>query len=452
MKRETWTSKVGFIFAAAGSAVGLANIWRFPYLVGSNGGGAFIVVYLLCLLLIGFPVFVSEALIGRAVQRNPAGAFRMLGGTRYWGWAGILTIITGFIVSAFYSSVAAWILGYLVESVLGNIHHFASSEEAALHYASLLAHPYWNLSYHFLFLAICTSILYFGVQHGIERGNKFMVPLLYIVLIILVIQGLSMPKGWEGITFLFSVDWKQITPFVVLTALGQAFFTLSLGQGTMVTYGSYLRTDDNMLSSCFPVAVMDTVVSFFAAIAVFSIVFSAGMEPNAGPSLLFRTLPVVFSSISAGYLIAIFFFLLVFLAAATSQISAMEPTIAYLIDEHGWKRHVATLTCGCGSFLLGIPCALSTNLLKDYLFFNKNILEIFDFTATALLIPLGGFFAIILTGWVWGIGHAIANLRHGAEETLDRYPIIAVYFRVCFRYISPILIIFVFLNAIGLFG
>jgi len=451
MKREHWTSKVGFIFAAAGSAIGLANIWRFPYLVGAHGGGAFIVVYLLCLILIGFPVFISEALIGRETQRNPFNAFRILGKRKAWGGAGLLVVATGFLVSAFYSSVSAWILGYLVEAVTGNIHQFETVENAGAHYSSLLLNPYWGVGYHFLFMAICTGVLYLGVRQGIEKGNKIFVPMLYIILLVLVFKGLSEPKAWEGVKFIFSMDLGQITPAIFLMALGQAFFTLSLGQGTMITYGSYMKSNENVLGSCVPVVWMDTLVSLLATVAVFSIVFSAGVEPNAGPSLLFRTLPLAFSTLPGGYLFGVFFFLLVFLAAVTSQISAMEPTIAYLIDEWKWKRHYATIATGTGAFLLGIPCALSTSLLRDYLFFDKNILELFDFTATSILIPLGGLLAVLLTGWFWGAQKAIDSLKHGSESTLQRYPWIPFYFKICFKYVSPLLILFVFLNAIGVF-
>jgi len=343
MTRASWGSRTGFIFAVAGSAVGLANIWRLPYIIGENGGSAFLIVYLLCLLLIGFPVFMAEMLIGRTTQTSPSGAFQKLGGSYYWSFVGKMTIITGFIVSSFYSAVAGWIFGYLIEAIKGNLSQFQVPSDAILHYTSLIENSLWGIGFHFLFLFICVSVLYLGVRKGIERGNKIMMPCLLFVLVLLVVKGLTLPNAAKGIHYLLTPDWSQLTPASIMMALGQAFFTLSLGQGTMVTYGSYLDKQDNLIKSCLPVIAMDTLVSLLSAVAVFSIVFSGGMEPNSGPGLIFHTLPMIFSQLSGGYFLAVAFFLLVFLAAITSQISAMEPTIAYLIDERGWKRRPACL-------------------------------------------------------------------------------------------------------------
>ncbi len=448
MTRASWGSRLGFILAVAGSAIGLANIWRFPYIVGKHGGAAFIAVYLLCLVLMGFPVFISELLIGRTTQTSPVGAFRKLGRNKLWSAAGALTVLTGFIVSSFYSAVAGWILGYLVEALLGNITSFDHSNQAVLHYANLISNPIWSVAFHFLFLLACTAVLYLGVREGIERGNKFMMPLLFAVLIALVVRGLWMPNAAKAMSFLFTPDWSLLTPTAIIIAMGQAFFTLSLGQGTLVTYGSYLRTDENLLKSSFPAVLMDTAVSILSAIAVFTIVFSVGMEPNSGPGLIFHTLPIAFSQISGGYFLAILFFLLVILAALTSEISAMEPTIAYLIDERGWKRKPAVLTCGLGAFLLGIPSALSYNLLRNYTFFNMTFLDGLDLLCSSVLIPIGGLFAVILVGWRWGFANALLQLKMGSEGLIDRHPMIARYFWLCFKYTAPILILLVFLNAL----
>jgi len=450
-KRESWGSRIGFILAVAGSAVGLANIWRFPYVVGQNGGAAFIVVYLLCLLLIGFPVFMSEILIGRTTQTSPSGAFRQLGGPR-WSWAGKLTIVTGFIVSAFYSAVAGWILGYLVEAVSGRISNFSGSEEAIVHHQTLLENPFWGVSFHFLFLFLCICVLLFGVRKGIERGNKIMMPLLVAVLIFLAVQGVTMPKASQGLAFLLSPDWSALSPQAFLIALGQAFFTLSLGQGTMVTYGSYLSRNENLMKGCLPVVVMDTVISLLAAVAIFTIVFSAGIAPTAGPGLIFHTLPVVFSQIPWGHGLAVLFFLLIVLAALTSEISALEPSIAYLIDEWGWKRTPAVAVCGLGAFLLGIPSALSYSLLQGYTFFGMTFLDLMDFLATSLLIPIGGLCAVLLVGWKWGISNALTQLQEGANSLFEKRAWLSRYFWFCFKYSAPILIILVFLNAFGIFA
>ncbi len=451
MKRDTWGSKIGFIFAVAGSAVGLANIWRFPFLVGQNGGAAFIILYLVCLFIIGFPVFIAELLIGRTTETSPSGAFLKLGGSKKWGYAGKLTIITGFIVSSFYSAVAGWILGYLIEALKGNLSSFSTTSHAISHYESLMTHPLWGVSFHFCFITLCISVLYLGVRNGIEKGNKVMMPLLFIVLITLVVNGLMMPNASIGLKFLFSPDFSLITPAAVLIALGQSFFTLSIGQGTLVTYGSYLGKKDNLVTTSLPIILMDTLVSILSAVAVFTIVFSVEMEPNSGPGLIFHTLPWAFSQIPGGYFLAVLFFLLVTLAALTSEISALEPAIAYFIDEHGWKRSKAVLFTGFSAFLLGVPSALSYSVLKDYTWFGFTFLDGMDFIASAILIPLGGFLAIVLVGWVWGFKSAIKALRQGASQMFESFPSIENYFWFSFKYGTPILILLVFLNALGLF-
>lgn len=452
MTRATWGSRIGFIFAVAGSAVGLANIWRFPYIVGQHGGAAFLAVYLISLFLIGFPVFISEMVIGRTTQTSPFGAFKQLGGSKAWGYIGKMTIFTGFIVSSFYSAVAAWILGYLFEAIFGNLTNFTHSTHAVEHYESLIGNPLWGAGFHVLFLFLCTLVLYSGVRDGIERGNKIMMPLLFILLILLVIKGLTLDKAINGVKFLFKPDWSELTPGAIVIALGQSFFTLSLGQGTMVTYGSYLSKNDNLVKNCFPVVVMDTLVSIFAAVAVFSIVFAGGLEPNSGPGLLFHTLPMIFGQIPGGYFFAILFFFLVLIAAVTSQISAMEPTIAYLMDEKGWGRHTAVAIVALFVLLAGLPSALSYSVLKNYTFYGMNFLDFVSFIASSILIPLGGFLAVILVGWVWGAEKAIDQLKLGAFDFFEKKSWLKTYFWFCFKYTAPILMIFVFLNALGLFG
>lgn len=451
-QRGSWGSRLGFILAVAGSAVGLANIWRFPYITGQNGGAAFIILYLICLFVIGFPVFMAEILIGRAAQTSPSGAFTQLSGRKAWGWVGKATIATGFIVSGFYSAVAGWILGYLFEAFRGAISSFNDPAQAVSHFEGLLAHPFWGLSFHLLFLIICISVLYLGVHKGIERWNKILMPLLFGLLSLIVIKGVTLPNAWSGLTFLFSPDWSSLTPAAVLVALGQAFFTLSLGQGTMVTYGSYLGKGENLVKSCFPILLVDLGVSIFAAIAVFTIVFSVGMEPASGPGLLFHTLPWVFSQLAGGYLLAILFFLIVMIAAVTSQISAMEPTIAYLMDEWGWQRHKAVVTCGTGVFLLGLPSALSFSVLSGYTFFGEPFVGFMDLLCSSILIPLGGLAAVVLVGWVWGVKNALSELKQGSSHFFEKRKWVLTYFWFCFKYCAPLLIVLVFLNALGVFG
>lgn len=440
-KREHWSSKLGFILATAGSAIGLANIWRFPYMVGKNGGAAFIAIYLVCLLLIGFPVFISEILIGKKGQKNPFFSFRQLGGAPLWGKIGGATILTGFLVSSFYSAVAGWVLGYLIEALSGSL-KFNTTEQASLHWISLTGHPLWAVTFHFLFMFACVVVLYLGVKKGIERGNKIMMPLLFIILIGLVIKGLTLPNSWEALAFLLKPDWSLLTPVAFLGALGHSFFTLSLGQGTMVTYGSYMDDKEPILSSCVPVALMDTMVSILAAFAIFTIAFSQGIEPDSGPGLLFHTLPFVFSELAGGQIVAVLFFLLVTLAALTSEISAMEPSIAYLMEVRGWGRHKATFAVGLFAFLLGIPSALSAAL-------GIPFLDYMDFLCSAILIPLGGLAAVLLVGWFMQgngkSGKQVFELQVPGMRSSVRH-----YLALTIKFTAPILILLVFLNALGI--
>ncbi len=445
MKRDSWGSKLGFIFAVAGSAVGLANIWRFPYIVGNNGGAAFILVYLMCLFVIGLPVFIAEIVIGKRSQLDPSGAFSYLGRSRAWGAAGKLTILTGFLVSSFYSAVAGWVLGYLIEALKGNLVSIENKQAAIDHYLALVLNPVWGVGFHAAFIFGCIAVLYFGVRQGIERWNKFFMPLLFVILMILVVKGFFMPNALEGLHFLLRPDFSKITPSVLLIALGQSFFTLSVGQGTLVTYGGYLPRKENVLSSALPVVAMDTLVSIFSAFAVFTIVFSVGMNPDSGPALIFHTLPLVFSQITGGYMMSILFFLLVFLAALTSEISALEPSIAYLVDERKWSRHHAVIACGSLAFFVGIPSALSSSLLRDWPVFGfPTFLDAMMFLCSDLLIPIGGFAAVMMAGWKWGARNAIAEIGEGVTKKKWLYK----YFVFCFKYVSPILIIIVFLSAL----
>lgn len=449
--REHWGSRTGFVLAALGSAIGLANIVKFPYIVGANGGAAFVMIYLLCLFLVGFPLLVAEVLIGRTAQTGPASALQRIGGGKSWGYAGRMIVVTGFVVSAFYSALAGWILGYLIEAFRGNVSQLGTPQEASAYFQSLMSSPAWGVSFHGLFMLMGMLILFTGVRDGIERYCKWLMPLLFVVLVLIVIKGVTMEGAGEGLRFLLKPDWSQITPVAFLIALGQSFFTVSCGQGTMITYGSYLEKKTNVVAVCLPIALADTLISLMAAIAVFTIVFSAGMEPSSGLGLIFQTLPVVFSTLSGGYFLAVFFFLLVSIAAITSQISVMEVVIAYLMDERKWGRHAAVAACGLGAFLVGIPSALASSTLSHITPFGMNILDLFDFVATAILIPLGGLIAVLLVGWKWGFGKAYAALEEGAGDILHKQRWVKWYFRLSLQFGAPLLIILVFLSALGIF-
>lgn len=450
MKREHWKSKVGFVWSAIGSAVGLGSIWRFPYIVGQNGGAAFVLLFCIFLFFISLPVLIGEILIGRVSQTSPCGAFRKLGRGKFWGGVGLMTIVTGFIVSSFYSVICGWTLAYLVEAIFGGLTHFKSIAESAQYFTRLVENPAWAIGTHLSFMALSTYVVYTGVQKGIETWNKVLMPLLFFVLIILVIKGLSMVNAQKGIDFLFSVDWKTLTPSMFMIALGQAFFALSIGQGTMVTYGSYLEKKDNVLSTTLPIAAAVVLVSLLAGIAIFTVVFSVGAEPAGGSNLMFQTLPMVFSQITGGYFLSVCFFLLIFLAGLTSQISAMEPVVSYLMDEKKMVRHKAVLFTGLGAFILGIPSALAFGVLKGYTIFGANFFDAISNFSINVLIPLGGLGAVLLIGWRWGIKEAAHSLKEGAGKVYKSHPIFSHYLQFSIKYLAPIVIGIIFLNLFGL--
>ncbi|MCH9630716.1 MAG: hypothetical protein S4CHLAM37_07200 [Chlamydiia bacterium] len=451
MKREHWKSRFGFIWAAVGSAVGLGSIWRFPYVVGNNGGAAFILVYLVCLILVGFPVLLSELLIGRTTQKSPAGAFSAIGKTKTWKVFGVITICTGFLVSSFYGVIAGTTFGYLIEGLLGKLTHFSTANETLAFYDKSSASPLWMMLSYTGFVLISMWILITGVRKGIEAGNKVMMPLLFFVLLFLVFFGISFPGSGKGLKFLFNPNFRDLTPAAIIIALGQAFFATSLGQGTMVTYGSYLKKSESLPSTCVPISVFSTIVSLLAGMAIFSIVFSVGVNPGSGASLMFQTLPLIFSKMTGGYMMAFLFFLLLFLAGITSQISALEPVIAFLMDEWKWKRHHAVVLAASLSYLLGIPCALSFGLLKNFTIFHMTVFEFMEFMCVNILIPLGGFVAVILVGWRLGINKAFDKIKEGTSNAFSRYPFIGWYIKVSIKYIAPILILFILLDLFGVF-
>ncbi|MBX9924002.1 MAG: sodium-dependent transporter [Rhabdochlamydiaceae bacterium] len=447
MKRESWRNRAGFALAAMGSAIGLASIVRFPYLVADHGGAAFVAIYLLSIFLIGIPILISEITLGRTTQKNCYEAFAEKGKNMFWKGAGTWVLLTALLVSAFYSAISGWICGYLIEAIAGRIQALQTSDLATTHFKDLLKNPLWGLGYHFIFLGTSLALVYAGLRKGIERGCKILMPILFFTLLVLVIKGLTLDNASKTLEYLFNPDWSLITPSVVLMALGQAFFTLSVGQGTMITYGSYLSKNTPFVRSCIAVALAVIVVSILAAIAVFSITFSANIIPEGGLGLMFQTLPVVFSHMAGGNILAVIFFLLVALAALTSEISVLEPLIAYLVDNHRWSRKKAALTTGLMAFVIGIPCALSTSLLSNWTLWGKNILELFDLTATTILVPIGGLLGVLLVSWRWGFAHAFKELSNGHTK---QYPIGYQYLKICLKYLAPAVILIIFFSNLGL--
>lgn len=450
--REQWGTKIGFILAAAGSAIGLGNIWKFPYIAGENGGAAFVFVYLICIATIGLPVLMAEILMGRTTERNPVGAFKALSQSKFWTGIGGIGVLAGFIILSFYSVVAGWSLGYMIEAIKGTFAQYPDATAAGEHFSTLTGNVSWIVGFHAIFFAFTMFVVYAGVKGGIERGSKIMMPLLLIILIVLVIRGVTLPNANRGLEFLWVADWSKISGNSVLIALGHAFFTLSLGMGAMMTYGSYLSKKDNIPNSALQIVILDTVIAILAGLAIFTAVFSTNQDPASGPGLIFQTLPVVFTKMPGGNVFAFLFFLLLSLAALTSAISLLEVVVAYFVDERGWQRHRAVLIMGSITFLIGVPSALSFNVMADVTFFGKNFFDLTDFLASNILLPAGGFFIAVFVAWIWGFDKALVAIREGAETIFRENTIMANAWNVFLKYLSPVMIFIVFLYSIGLIG
>lgn len=448
--RENFGSKIGFILAAAGSAVGLGNIWAFPYVVGSNGGAAFIIIYLLCVAIIGLPVLLAEVLLGRTTQRNPVGTFKQLSKSKYWHAVGGMGIVAGFVILSFYAVVAGWSFGYMFEAIRGVFFEFAQPQDAIDHFNSLTGSPLWIVGMLALFMLITMSIVVFGVQKGIEKGSKILMPLLFILLIGVMLRGITLEGSGAGLTFLFDPDWSKISGITILVALGQAFFTLSLGMGAMLTYGSYMSKKDNAVTSSFQIVLLDTSIALVAGVAIFTAVFAIGLNPSEGVGLIFHTLPIVFSKMTGGYLFSVLFFILLFIAALTSAISLLEVVASYFIDEKKWNRKKAVFILGSIAFLLGIPSALSFNWLADFKIFGMNLFDFAFYITFNIMLPLGGFLISIFVAWIWGFDKAVAELKLGAEELFKKAYWQISLWQFFLKYFAPVLIFIVLLNSLGL--
>lgn len=448
--REHWGSKVGFILAAAGSAIGLGNIWKFPYIAGENGGAAFIFVYLICIAVIGLPVLMGEVLLGRTTQRNPVGAFKALSGSKFWPVIGFMGVIAGFVILSFYSVVAGWSTGYIVEAVTNKFSLYGETTTALEHFNSLVGDPVWIVGFDFVFMAISMLIVYFGVNKGIERGSKVLMPLLFILLLILMIRGLTLDGANGGIEFLLKPDWSKLTGNSVLVALGHAFFTLSLGMGAMMTYGSYMSDKDSIPNASLQIVFLDTLIALMAGVAIFTSVFATKLNPAAGPGLIFQTLPVVFTKMPGGYIFAILFFILLTIAALTSAISLLEVVVAYFVDEKKYARHKAVIIFGILAFTVSVPSALSFNLISDVKLFGLNFFDMADFLASNILLPMGGLFISIFIAWHWGLDKALVNLKKGSERFFERYSYLVFLWKIFLKYFSPVLIFLVLLHSVGL--
>lgn len=444
-KRENFSSKFGIIAATAGSAIGLGNIWKFPYITGEFGGAAFLFVYLGCIAIIGLPVMLSEFTIGRMSRKNAFGAFKMLSPGTPWMFIGTFGVAAAFLILSFYGVVAGWSMKYIFFSI-NNVFKGSSATEISNIYTQFITSPGRPLSYQVVFMILTGLIVIVGIKKGIERYSKILMPLLLLIIITLDIRAITLEGAREGLRFLFHPDFSKLTAEGVLSALGHAFFSLSLGMGTLITYGSYISRKNNLVNTAIQVTIADTIIALLAGIAIFPTVFAFNIEPDKGIGLIFETLPNVFQLIPGGYVFSILFFVLLTIAALTSTISILEVVVAYFSEELKMKRTIATIFATILATLLGIICSLSLGILSDYKFFNKNVFDLLDHIASNILLPLGGMFIALFIGWILSKYKVFREISFGGKQ---KSSVLAVFIFLV-KFISPIAIAFVFANGLGL--
>ncbi len=397
-----WSSRLGFILAATGSAVGLGNIWKFPYMVGESGGAAFVLVYLLCIALIGLPILVTEWLIGRRGQNNPANAMADLakasGRTRAWMLVGISGILGAFLILSFYSVIGGWSLYYTLNSVTGAFSGQDADGIGAL-FNAMLGSPGLLLAGHSVFMLLVIGIVARGVTQGIESAARILMPALGVLMVVLVGYGMTTGHFGEAVAYLFNPDWSKLSGETVLAALGHAFFTLSLGMGIMMAYGSYLGEEVNLLKTARTVVIMDTVIALGAGLAIFPLVFANDLDVASGPGLIFVTLPLAFGQMGGGIVVGLMFFLLLTFAALTSAISLLEPVVEFVEERTPLPRVGAALVAGVAAWALGIAALLSFNLWSDPVLFGLNVFDLLDRLTSKFMLPLTGLGAIVFTAW-----------------------------------------------------
>lgn len=446
--RETFSSGLAVFFATLGSAVGLGNIWKFPYLIGQYGGGAFLLIYLACILFIGLPVMLSEFYIGRKTRRNAVGAFEQLAPGTPWKHIGTMGVGAAYLIMFFYSCVAGWVYFYLFKALRGDF-AAVTLESAKAEFGSVVVSPVTPVLWQFIVLVVVAAIIIMGVTKGIERITKTLMPLFFVLIVVCVIRALTLPGATAGVNFLFQVDFGKLSAAAILTAMGLAFFKLSLGMGTMTTYGSYFTKDNNLFATGLKVALSDTMVSLLAGLAIFPTVFSFGLEPGAGPGLLFMTIPLIFSKLPFGNLMLIAFFFLAAIAATTAMLSLVEVPTAYLVEEKGLTRSKATIFSSVLIFAFGILASLSVDkgsLLGGLTFLGRGFFDWFDYLSSNIMLPLGGLLIVIFMGRIADRQEVCRELSNSG--TLPVAGLLSFYF-FAVRYITPALLILIFLNSVG---
>lgn len=448
-KRTGFGSKLGIILATAGSAVGLGNIWRFPYMTGEYGGAVFIIIYILCVLLLGLPCLLGEFVIGRAAQANTARAYRRLGGRTPLALIGYMGVLTGFLIAGYYAVVSGWCLQYIFTTLAGTLSGVSSAAVTA--YFSEFSSSWWQPVVTAAAILLLTHLVIIrGVRAGIERASKLMMPTLFAILILLVVASVLTPGGTDGIVFLFKPDFSAVSRDMFLGALGQSFYSLSIGMGCLCTFASYFHRDVNLPRSAVQIATIDTLIAILAGLMIFPVAFAVGVRPDSGPSLIFITLPNVFNAAFGsvpllGTVVALLFYSLLTLAALTSLISIHEVITAFVSEEFGRSRACAASVVTGGCTLLAVLSSLSLGAVGGLSAWGKSLFDIFDFTTGQILLPLGGFFTCLLLGWYVPRSVSFAEFTNRGTICHRLFPL----WLFAVRYVCPVGIALVFLNQLG---
>lgn len=451
-ERVNFGSKLGAILAAAGSAVGLGNIWRFPFETGNHGGAAFILIYLGCVFVLGLPIMIAEFTIGRRSKASTGGAYEKLAPGTLWKWVGYLGVLTGFLILGYYSVVAGWTLEYIYQAATCGFSG-KSSEEFIGMFQSFSQNPFRPLIWLFFFMAATHFVIVRGVKDGIEKSSKVMMPVLFILVVLLAVCSVTLPGSEKGFSFLLKPDFSKVTADVFLGAMGQAFFSMSLGMGCLSTYASYFGKDTRLGHTAMSVGLIDTFVAVLAGIIIFPAAFSVGIQPDAGPSLIFITLPNVFQQAFSGtpalaYICSVAFYVLLALAALTSTISLHEVSTAFLHEKFHFTRGRAATLVTAGALIIGIVSSLALGEWSSYTIGGMNFFDALDYLTAKIMLPVGGMFAAIFVGWI--INHQIVKDEATNYGTLRAsfYPV----YRFVLRFVAPVGIALIFVNELGLLG
>ncbi|WP_027858024.1 sodium-dependent transporter [Marinobacterium jannaschii] len=442
-----WSSRLAFILAATGSAVGLGNIWKFPYITGENGGGAFVIVYLLCIAMIGLPILIAEIYLGRRGRMSPINTMKYLaradGSSPHWKYLGWMGVLAAFLILSFYSVIGGWSIAYVGHAVSGDF-NLADSATIGAMFGSMLQSPSTLLTWHSVFVLMVVAILSGGIRGGLEKTVNILMPLLFLLLLVMVGYAMSTSEFMRAVDFLFTPDFSKLSTEGVLTALGHAFFTLSLGSCAMMAYGSFLPKEVSIVKTSVAIAVVDTLVALLAGLAIFPLVFANGMEPGAGPGLIFQTLPLAFGQMPAGTLFASLFFFLLLVAAITSAISMLEPAIEWLEEQRGINRRLAAVIAGVAVWSVGLLSVFSLNTWADFyplsfmpVFAEKTFFDVIDYLTANIMLPLGGLFIVLY------VGRCMKPEILSQELGLKGMPFRLLMFLI--RYLSPALVMVVFI-------